>query len=368
MSPLTAFIRYRRDRKSKRYRVAYYATTDDGRQEVSIGAVETRKDAVTLKRWADSELASGRRPDIKARLAPPEKLKDVAERYERTIGKKGEARRKTTKQAVARLGKLGRKGPADISAADVQEWIVANDNLAPSSLRAYLGVIAKILDVAEVEPNPARSRVLEFPEPPNERKADPPSYAEFTALLERMGPKQVPAVAILEGTGLRIGELEALTWGDIDWRGKRVRVARTKGKTAGLRFVPLLPRVEMVLESLAEHEDRVGDQPVIPDVTNNAVYKAMMRGCKAKGPNDEGLRRFSPHDLRDRFISLMGLAGIPLPLIRDIAGHTKNTVTLDIYTHVLLDEPDWRLDELRRAVGRMTGLDSGVSEREREEV
>jgi len=39
-----------------------------------------------------------------------------------------------------------------------------------------------------------------------------------------------------------------------------------------------------------------------------------------------------------------------------IAGHGKQSVTHDIYSHVLLDEPAWRLGELRRAVGTATGL------------
>ena len=51
---------------------------------------------------------------------------------------------------------------------------------------------------------------------------------------------------------------------------------------------------------------------------------------------------------------------MPLPLIRQIVGHSKNSTTLDIYTGVILDEPEWRLVELRRAVGRMTGLDGAL--------
>ena len=34
-------------------------------------------------------------------------------------------------------------------------------------------------------------------------------------------------------------------------------------------------------------------------------------------------------------------------------------MTIDVYGHVLLDEPEWRLRELREAVGRMTGLGDG---------
>ena len=52
------------------------------------------------------------------------------------------------------------------------------------------------------------------------------------------------------------------------------------------------------------------------------------------------------------------LAAIPMPLVRQIAGHSRESITSDVYSHVLLDEPEWRLAELRRAVARMTGLDA----------
>jgi hypothetical protein len=48
-----------------------------------------------------------------------------------------------------------------------------------------------------------------------------------------------------------------------------------------------------------------------------------------------------------------------MPLVRQIAGHGKQSVTLDVYSQVLLDEPAWRLEEPRRAVGAATGL--GIS-------
>ena len=44
------------------------------------------------------------------------------------------------------------------------------------------------------------------------------------------------------------------------------------------------------------------------------------------------------------------LAGVPLPLVRQVAGHSRASVTLDVYSHVLLDEPAEALAALREAV------------------
>jgi len=48
---------------------------------------------------------------------------------------------------------------------------------------------------------------------------------------------------------------------------------------------------------------------------------------------------FTPHDLRHRYISLLVMAGVPLPVVREVVGHSRASVTRDVYSHVLLDEP-----------------------------
>jgi hypothetical protein len=50
------------------------------------------------------------------------------------------------------------------------------------------------------------------------------------------------------------------------------------------------------------------------------------------------------------------LAGVPLQLAKQVMGHAKASMTTDTYGHVLLDEPEWRLAELRRGVARISGL------------
>jgi integrase len=47
---------------------------------------------------------------------------------------------------------------------------------------------------------------------------------------------------------------------------------------------------------------------------------------------------FSPHDLRQRRISLLHLAGIPWARIGEHVGQRSLRVTADTYSHVLTDE------------------------------
>ena len=131
---------------------------------------------------------------------------------------------------------------------------------------------------------------------------------------------------------------------------------RTKGRTAGRRFVPLTAEILNLLEALVAPEDRGQGGLVLPAFRESTFFQALGRACR-----DAGVMAVSPHDLRHRFISLLVLAGVPMPLVREIAGHGKQSVTHDVYSHVLLDEPTWRLEELRRAVGTATGLGNSAS-------
>ena len=50
------------------------------------------------------------------------------------------------------------------------------------------------------------------------------------------------------------------------------------------------------------------------------------------------------------------MAGVPLSVVREVVGHSRASVTLDVYSHVLMDEPPELLAERRDLVmGRHRG-------------
>ena len=56
----------------------------------------------------------------------------------------------------------------------------------------------------------------------------------------------------------------------------------------------------------------------------------MTRACRlAKIPH------YSPHDLRHRRITLWHQAGVPARELAERAGHSKPSMSLDVYTHVM---------------------------------
>lgn len=354
--------------RGTRYQVRYRAGGRDTGWVV-VATFATLREARICKQWVDGELAAGRRPDLRARLSSePVTVAALAAEYGANID--GASARKRHRHTVLRLGALARRPAASVSGREVQEWINAQRAgapdqrpLSPASTRQYLGELSRIFSWGEVTPNPCDWPHLMVPRDETdagEERGDPPSLREFEAILAEIGGahfrrasrRYLDVLVVIEGTGMRISELARLQYADVDRRGGRIRIAGSK-TTAARRFVPLLPRVlEAIDRQAMAPEDRVGR--VFGDITDQGTRRAMARACKWAG-----LRHFHPHDLRERWITLCSLAGVPLPLIREMAGHTKNTMTLDVYTGVILDEPAWRLDELRAAVGRMTGLAAG---------
>lgn len=246
--------------------------------------------------------------------------------------------RKLYTQAQGWLGKLGDLMPSQVTVKDVQDWInEMNQSLAPGSVKKYRDYLRLVLDHADIEPNPARSRKVRLPANDAE-EIKPPPFEHWVAILTALSPRFRLHALVMENTGLRIGELFAMTWGDVDIRGGRLLVERTRTKgqrgSRRSRWVYPTPEIMELIDELQPVEDRVMDAPIF-DGSEPGFRRAMTSACKfAKVPH------YYPHHLRHRFISLRYAAGWPSPNVCKAAGHSKKSETEDRYAHVLIDEPD----------------------------
>jgi len=150
-------------------------------------------------------------------------------------------------------------------------------------------------------------------------------------------------------TGLRLGELLALQWGDVDWQGRFVQIQRnlvdgalTTPKNHQTRRVDLSGQLRSVLR-LWRRQQRARwlalGQPLPPWVFSSIVGSALDGSNARKVFNQlldkAELHRRGPHQMRHTFASLLLQAGVPITYVSRQLGHKDPSITLRVYAHWL---------------------------------
>ena len=157
---------------------------------------------------------------------------------------------------------------------------------------------------------------------------------EIAALRERVPADWWLLFELLIHTGLRIGEAQALRWGDIHLADRFLSVReyadkRLKSETSR-RDVPL---PDALAAHLAEHAATVptgiGD-PVFPGQLGDywSAHRVFVRAAKVAKLEDVRI-----HDLRHTFGVHAAQAGIPLPRLQKLMGHATPNMTMRYAAH-----------------------------------
>jgi integrase len=152
------------------------------------------------------------------------------------------------------------------------------------------------------------------------------------------------------GTGLRLGELRALRWRDLDRDRRLIRVERAYSREqlkrpksdAGIRAVPLFPSVDAAFRELAARAVERGryapDELVFGSMRGTPLQPSNFRrrvwdcALGVAGLGDAGYRF---HDLRHTCVSRLVAAGADVKLVQAVAGHSNPLITLKRYSHLL---------------------------------
>lgn len=231
---------------------------------------------------------------------------------------------------------LGRTDPNRISPGDVRAQVArwVEEGLAPKSVRERVSVLRQVLDFAGVEPNPARNRTIRMPAKV-ETELVLPSAEEVVALATSLPARYRLPFIILEQTAMRISELVSLERDDVDAGSLRFRVKAINRKgvrgSRRARFVPVPPWLMEIVATSLPLRGRL-----FPEFAADGLRASMRDIC-----HSQGLAHCTPHRLRHRRISLWHFQGVPARELADRAGHSKPSMSLDVYSHVIVpDEVD----------------------------
>jgi integrase len=268
----------------RRYRVEYRL---GGREAPTCygGSFKTLREANDRKRWIAGELAAKRAPDLAfVATATTLTLRTLAKQWQASRVDVSEGTAQTYRVALGRLlPRLGDCAVDSITAQTVAELVgeLHAAGLKKQTIRKTVSVLAMVLDHGRVEPNPARDKLTVKLPREERRHLDPPTAEHVEAVVRLLPSRYRLPTLVLDATGMRIGELEALTWGDVDEPRGRWRIATSK--TGRPRWVTPPPFLFERVLALVPREDRLPVRPVFQGFGGDRYRTALTRACSGAG-------------------------------------------------------------------------------------
>ena len=207
----------------------------------------------------------------------------------------------------------------------------------------------------------------------------PPDDAAAEKMLQHPDGKMGLLAVTAMYTGLRLGEIMALTWGDVDlpgrmlsvaksvsWSGNRPVVTTPKTKNA-VRQVPILEPLAVRLEAEGRHPD--GEYLISgtsEPLTASQHRKRWLAYCKELGlAHDVGEYKaykgkrqahwhvdVTAHQLRHYCATLLDKAGVSMKARQLWLGHADIHTTMQIYTHSYTGEMQQAKAEMDKIVNK----------------
>jgi len=158
----------------------------------------------------------------------------------------------------------------------------------------------------------------------------------FLAALEETEPRWLPFFLCALRTGMRLGELFALRWDDVDFVKGQVRVVWNyiRGelgtpKSGHGRSIPMSPRLAEVLR---DHRHLRGPL-VFCTEQGDYLTRDMIKRPFERAVRKAGLPMIRLHDQRHSFASQLVMAGVPLVAVQQYLGHSELSMTMR-YAHL----------------------------------
>lgn len=237
----------------------------------------------------------------------------------------------------------------DINIAMVRKWqnkLISDEaNYEKTYLKCIHNQLSAILNFAvkyyKLPANPAAQCGSM-----GKKKADSMKFwtkEEFDIFIESVSddPLTKAIFYLLFYSGIREGELLALTYDDFDFAKNTVNISKTYARLKGEDLIqePKTPKSkrtvvlpEEVMDIIKEYKDKLYSYEPSErffNISKSFLTREMVRGCKLSG-----VKKIRIHDLRHSHASLLIEMNIPILLISERLGHENIETTLETYAHL----------------------------------
>jgi integrase len=243
---------------------------------------------------------------------------------------------------------------AKITRLDIELYMQKRlEKVKPSSVNRELALLRhmlnKAVDWGYLKTNPA-ARVKPFKEPPGRVRylSDGERERLLDACKDSENAMLYPVVFTALNTGMRKGELQRLTWDDVDFDERIITVRQTKNNE--IRHIPVNSVLLPVLEDLSRANPHAHYVFSRPDGTAYGNWrKSFDNACR-----NAGIKDFRFHDLRHTFASYLGMSGCNAFEIKALTGH-KTLSMAARYTHISSECLRLAVDKIRARLGHKLG-------------
>lgn len=256
-----------------------------------------------------------------------------------------------------------------LTPSDVDAYLDRTD-LDPQTRRHHRATLRRALADA-VRDGLVNRNVAALSRPPRMDKAER-TYLSATQvrriITDARDERYWPLWVVIVTTGMRVSEALGLAWSDVDLPDRSLAVShqlarvdgewvRVKPKTRrSRRTITLTPEAVDALTEQRQRQDieRDGPRPidslVFTTEAGQPIHSSNVLPSWYRTLRRLGLPKVTTHDLRHTSATLMLQAGVPLPVIAEILGHSTMRVTADLYAHIV---PELRRDAAERLSGML---------------
>jgi integrase len=169
-------------------------------------------------------------------------------------------------------------------------------------------------------------------------------------------------------TGIRRGELLALTWEDIDFQKKTISITKGLVYSTEKGLIIRSPKTEKskrtipisdtLLQYLRRHQTRMLEEgnysknkPIFCTSNGTYIHPRNLNRKYYELRKKAGIEKVNLHALRHTFATMLLEAGVNLKVVQELLGHTRISTTADIYSHVAPEIKREAVEKLENILG-----------------